>query len=383
MDPMLGLCDLDQLRQRRSAKWRSFPSDVLPAFVAEMDFDVAEPIAAAVRESMAAGDYGYGHIDELGEAFATFAAFRLGWNPDPATVFVLPDVMTGIVETLLAITEPGAGVVVNPPVYPPFHFRVDLSGRQIIEAPLARDEAGRYDLDLAVVEEALSRPETQAYLLCSPHNPSGRVWSSEQLLAVAELCQRHQVPLLIDEIHAPLVLPGATYVPFLSIDHELADQAIAFCSATKGWNIPGLKCAVAVTRSPALQAAMTERWEARLPGILGVSGSIAAFNAGLPWLDAVIAQLDENRIMLASLLAAQLPGVGYVPPEASFLAWLDCQALGLGDNPAETFLERGRVALGRGPDFGRQGAGFARLTLGTSPDLIAAAVDRMAAALAP
>jgi cystathionine beta-lyase len=381
VDPLLGTCALDSLRLRRSHKWRVYPEDVLPAFVAEMDFDLAAPIVDAVQAALATGDLGYGDQGVLGEAFAGFAAARLGWAADPALVYAIPDVMTGLAEVAQALTPPGAGIVINPPVYPPFWFRFGFSGRRIVTAPLARDEAGRYDLDPAALDRALAQPGVAAYLLCSPHNPTGSVWTREQLHTVADLCQQHDVLLLVDEIHAPLVLPGAEYVPFMSIDHEMTSRAFAFTSASKGWNIPGLKCGVAVAGSAEGGKLITEHWEALLPGHLGVLASVAAFTDGLPWLDAVRGQLDENRWLLRQLLAGQLPGAGYVPPRASFLAWIDCRDMGLAGDPAEVFLDRGRVALSPGPNFGAQGAGFARLNMGTSPELLGEAVRRMATAV--
>jgi cystathionine beta-lyase len=380
MDAMLGTCSLDALRQRKSFKWRTYPPDVLPAFVAEMDFDLAQPIKDAVAAALAISDCGYPHRGELGEAFAAYAAKRLRWSPDPEMVFPIPDVMTGIAEVLLATTQPGTAIVINPPVYAPFFFRLELIGRRLVQAPLHRDQGGRYDLDLDALDAALGADGVGAYLLCSPHNPVGRVWPREQLIAVADLCQRHSVPLLVDEIHAPLVFSGAEQVPFLSLDHEITQQTIAFCSASKGWNIAGLKCGVAIAGSARLAALLTERWEALLAAHLGVLATVAAFTQSLPWLDAMLQQLDENRLLLAGLLAEHLPAVGYWQPEASFLAWLDCRRLGLGDDPAAAFLERGRVALSPGPDFGTEGRGFARLNIGTFPELIEGAVLRMAAA---
>jgi len=380
MDTLLGTCALDTLRRRRSFKWRTYPADVLPSFVAEMDFDLAAPVIAAVTGALAIGDCGYGNTGALAEVFAGFAAARLGWAADPARVFAIPDVMTGLAEVVQALTPPGSGVVINPPVYPPFWFRFGFTGRRIVEAPLARDAAGRYDLDPAALDRALSEPGVAAYLLCSPHNPTGSVWTRQQLHTVADICQRHDVVMVVDEIHAPLVLPGAEYVPFLSIDHEMTSRAFAFTSASKGWNIPGLKCGLAVAGSPAGSKLLAEHWEALLPGHLGVLASVAAFTDGLPWLDAVRAQLDENRGLLRGLLAERLPGARYRPPQASFLAWIDCRELGLDGDPAAVFLDRGLVALSPGEDFGRQGRGFARLNMGTSPDLLAEAVRRMAAA---
>jgi len=380
VDALLGTCSLPRLRRRTSAKWRAHPADVLPAFVAEMDFDLAPPIRQAVTDAIAASDCGYAHRGALGEAYAAFAADRLGWDVDPGRVYPVPDVMTGLAEVIEAITPPGSGIVVNPPVYPPFRFRFGYYGRRIIDAPLARDDTGRYDLDPAAIDAALSEPAAAAYVLCSPHNPTGNVWSSGQLDMVADLCQRHGAALLVDEIHAPLVLPGASFVPFGSLRHEMTERAFVFTSASKGWNIPGLKCGLVIAGSDRASALLEERWEALIAAHLGVVASVAAFTDGLPWLDAAVHQLDQNRALLADLLGQRMPAVGYTPPQASFLAWLDCRALGLGDDPSAVFLDRGRVAVSRGPNFGSQGRGFVRLNIGTSPELIAEAVRRMATA---
>lgn len=383
MDPVLGACSLPELRQRRSFKWRTYPDDVLPAFVAEMDFALAEPITRAVTSALALGDCGYAHKGALGDAFASFAATRLGWSPDPGRVYPIPDVMTGLAEVIGAITAPGAGIIINSPVYPPFWFRFGFYGRRIIEAPLARDASGRYDLDPAAIETALRAPGAAVYLLCSPHNPTGNVWTRDQLAMVGDLCQRHGVTLLVDEIHAALALPGAAFVPFHSLGHEASRSAFTFTSASKGWNIPGLKCGVAIAGSDDGVALLEERWESLLAAHLGVLASVAAFTQGLPWLDAVRGQLVENRGLLSRLLAEQLPQVRYVPPQASFLAWLDCRELELGDEPATAFLEKGRVAVTPGTHFGGPGRGFVRLNMGTSPALLADAVRRMASAVSP
>jgi len=291
-------------------------------------------------------------------------------------------VMTGIGEMIMALTPPGSGIVINPPAYPPFFFRIGFTGRRVVEAPLRRSRDGGYDLDLDVLDRALADEEVSAYLLCSPHNPVGRVWSSDQLTSVADLCRQHGKLLLVDEIHAPLVLPGARHVPFLTLDHDATERTILFTSASKGWNIPGLKCGLAVAGSDQIAGLLAQRWEALLAGNLGVLASVAAFQESLPWLDAVLAQLDENRSYMSRLLAEHLPAVKYVRPQASFLAWLDCDLLGLGDDPAAAFLARGQVALSPGPDFGTHGKGFARLNMGTSPALMQEAVRRMAKAAA-
>jgi cysteine-S-conjugate beta-lyase len=382
VDSLLGTCSLAELAKRKSYKWRAYPPDVLPAFVAEMDFDLAAPIADAIRAALAISDTGYAHAGELGEAFSAFASARFGWTPDPARVFPVPDVMTGIAELLVALTPPGSGVVISPPVYGPFFFRLGFIGRQVVEAPLRQLGDGSYDLDLDVLDQALGREGVSCYLLCSPHNPLGQVWTAGQLLAIADLCERHDVLLLVDEIHGPLVLPGTAFVPFGSLDHAMTERAYIFSSASKGWNIAGLKCGVAVAGSASAAEPLTERWEALLSSHLGVLGSVGAFTQAVDWLDAVVGQIEQNQALLTRLLRERLPQVGYVPGRASFLCWLDCRGLGVGDDPAAVFLEHGKVALSPGRFFGANGAGYARLNIGTSPELVTEAVSRMAAAVA-
>ncbi|HEV2450299.1 MAG TPA: aminotransferase class I/II-fold pyridoxal phosphate-dependent enzyme [Streptosporangiaceae bacterium] len=384
MDPLLGDCSLEVLRQRRSWKWMRFPPDVIPAWLAEMDFDLAEPVKEAVRAVISSSDAGYSRPqpDGFGEAYAAFAAQQWCWAPDPGRVFAVPDVMTGIAEVLYATTPHGSGVVLSPPIYPPFFFRLRLANRKIIEAPMRRHAGGRYQLDPQAIDAALARPDAAAYLLCSPHNPTGRVWSRDDLTMVASLCDRHGAVLLVDEIHAPLALPGVRHIPFLSLglDPDLARRTFTFTSASKGWNTPGLKCGLAVVERPEAAAVLAERWEALLPSHLGAQATIAAFRDGLPWLDAVRGQLDDNRALTGKLLATHLPSVGYQPPEASFLAWLDCTALGL-DDPVAHFLHRAKVAVNRGLDYGEPGRGFVRLNMGTSPDMLQEILRRMGSSI--
>jgi cystathionine beta-lyase len=373
---------LDALRERRSAKWRTYAPDVLPAFVAEMDFPLAEPLRAALLAAIEHDDCGYPSPGPLGDAFAAFAAARFGWEVDPERVVLTPDVVTGIEELLLVLTEPGDGVVVTPPVYGPFFSTVRATGRQVVEAPLV-DRDGVWELDLDALERAFAAGAA-AFLLCNPHNPTGRVFSRAELEEVARLATRHGVIVLSDEIHAPLTLGGATHVPYVTLGEEAAAHGLVLASASKAWNIAGLKCAVVVSGSEAGaelagKLSPTLRYHA---GHLGVIGSVAAFAEGGEWLDALLRHLDLNRRRLAMLLERELPAVRYAMPEAGYLAWLDCRGLGLGDDPAAAFLERGRVALSPGPHYGTGGEGFARLNIGTSGALLEEAVRRMAAAIA-
>jgi cystathionine beta-lyase len=378
LNPELTELPIQRLRRRRSAKWARYPSDVLPAFVAEMDFPLAEPVKLALMAAVEVDDCGYAWPDELGlaEAFAEFAQSRLGWEVDPAAVSPSSEVVGAITAVLRALTRPGQRVAINTPVYHPFFAVIEELQCELADAPLGSD-----GLDPDAIERAFADGAV-ALILCSPHNPTGTVPSREQLTAIAAAAARHGAWVLADEIHAPLALPGGRHVPFLSVSEAAAERGIAFCSASKAFNIAGLHCAQIVTASPNA-AAVIERLpvSARHCGHLGAIASVAAFRDGGPWLDDVIAVLDHNRRLLAELLAELLPEVGYVQPQAGYLAWLDLRAFGAGDDPAEAILERGRIALSPGPSFGSQGAGFARLNIGTAPALLEEAVERIAKGL--
>ena len=374
LNPELTEIPLERLRRRRSAKWAMHP-EALPAWVAEMDFPLAPPVKRALAEAIELDDCGYAAPAEFGlaDAFAEFAAARLGWAVDPEAVSASSNVVLALTAVLRELTEPGARVVINTPVYHPFFAIVEELGCELVEVPLLEGE-----LDPEGVEREFAAGAA-ALILCSPHNPSGSVPSREQLAAIADAAARHGAWVLADEIHAPLTLPGAEHLPFLTISEAAREHGIAFSSASKTFNLAGLQCAQMVTASDGA-AAVFERlpFLAKHCGHLGAIASIAAFREGGPWLDDVLAVLDNNRALLGELLAERLPEVGYEPPRAGYLAWLDLRGLRLGDDPAAPILERGGLALNSGPTFGPQGAGFARLNIGTSPALVEEAIERIA-----
>ncbi|MDX3383860.1 pyridoxal phosphate-dependent aminotransferase [Streptomyces niveiscabiei] len=372
---------LGRLRRRTSMKWRTYPRDVLPMWVAEMDVDLAEPVARALTDAVALGDTGYPVGTAYAEALAGFAGKRWGWEGLAVErTAIVPDVMLGVVEMLKLVSDPGDSVVVNSPVYTPFYQFLGNMDRTVVEAPLSADDR----LDLAVLEETFARLAAEggrpAYLLCSPHNPTGTLHTAEELTAVAALASRYGVRVVADEIHAPVVAAGAAFVPYLGVPG--AESGLSLMSASKAWNLAGLKAAIAVAGPGAGDdLARLPEEVGHGPSHLGVIAHTAALRDGGEWLDAVLAGLDENRRLLAGLLARHLPAVRYTPAQATYLAWLDCRALGLGDDPADVFLRRGRVALNSGPAFGTGGAGFVRMNLATSPENVAEGVRRMAAAL--
>ncbi|MFD4676544.1 MalY/PatB family protein [Lentzea sp. NPDC058450] len=362
---------LDQLRRRTSVKWREYPADVLPVWVAEMDVLLAEPVSKAITDAVHRGDTGYPSGTAYAEALAGFAADRWGWTPAVERTAIVPDVMLGVVEMLRLVSHRDAPVVVNSPVYPPFYQFVESLGRKVIEAPLTE---GR--LDFGTLRAAFERAGKGAvHLLCNPHNPTGTVHSADELREVTRLAREHGIRVVADEIHAPLTTGG--FVPYLSV----ADDGLSLMSASKAWNLAGLKAALALAGpGSADDLARLPEEVGHGPSHLGVLAHTAAFSQSVTWLDALLEGLQENRLLLAGLLAEHLPAVRYTPAEGTYLAWLDCRDLGLGDSPARTFLKEGRVAVNCGVPFGTGGAGFVRMNLATSPEIITEAVRRMAQA---
>ena len=394
---------LEQLRQRTSMKWRAHPSDVLPLWVAEMDVRLSPAVADALRRAVDAGDTGDAVGTAYAEALGAYAARQWGWDGLAVSrTALVPDVMMGVVAVLRLVTDPGDAVVVNPPVYAPFYAFVSHDARRIVEAPLADD----FRISLASLEEAFQRARAlggkAAYLLSNPHNPTGTVHSREELAAVAQLARAYGIRVVADEIHAPLVLPGARFTPYLSVPGS--EDAFALTSASKGWNLAGIKAALAIAGSEA--AVDLRRMPEEVshgPSHLGVISHTAAYRDGQDWLEALIRGLDANRTLLGQLVATHLPGIGYQAPEGTYLAWLDCRSLGLdadrdtggdvqgdqGELPvvsdlagaARMFLDHARVALSSGHVFGRGGAGHVRLNFATSQAILTEAVTRMGQAV--
>jgi len=390
---------LETLRRRTSIKWRAADPDVLPLWVAEMDVMLAVEVIEAVRNAVELGDTGYACGTGYAEAAATFAEQRWGWGGlDPGRSALVPDVMLGVVEMLELVTGPGSTVFVTPPVYPPFYAFAEHHGRKVVEVPLT--DARRLDLDaLGEAFHQAGSGTRSALLLSNPHNPTGTVHTPEELAALASLADSVGVRVVADEIHSPLVLSGARFTPYLSVPG--ATSGFSLFSASKAWNLPGMKAAVAFA-GPDAAADL-----ARLPeevghgtSHLGVLAHTAALRHGGAWLDEVLAGLDRNRRLLGDLLAAHLPEVAWSPPEGTYLAWLDCSGVGAipedrnlptpsarGDSSvnvgvAAWWLERARVLLSSGPTFGSGGDSFVRLNFATSATVLAEAVSRMGEAAA-
>lgn len=366
---------LDDLRARTSIKWRAYPDDVLPCFVAEMDVPQAEPVIRAVTDAMRVGDTGYDTPTAYAEALAPFAEQRWGWQIDVAACRTVPDVMNGIVEVLRLCTDPGDAVVINPPVYPPFTSFPEHAGRRLVHAPLAD---GR--LDLGALERAFAQATAggrrAAYVLCHPHNPTGTVHTADELRAVGDLARAAGVTVIADEIHAPVVLDG-TFTPTTTVIPE----AIAFHSASKAFNLAGLRAAVAV---PGAATDLERLPEVVGHGVmhLGTVAHAAAYREGGAWLDDLLDDLRANRDLLQGLLAEQVPAARWQRREGTYFAWIDLSDAATAEEPATTLLHRGRLAVNPGLTFGAEGAGFVRLNFAASTATLTEAIRRMAHALA-
>ena len=374
---------LEELHRRRSAKWTHYPPQVIPAWVAEMDFPSAEPILRAVRLATERSDFGYPGFTEdigFGDVVAAWADRTYGWQVEPASVTVVPDVVRGLQAALRVVTEPGDGVVIQPPVYPPFFSVVNEGGRTLVENPLAFS-GNRFEIDFDGLDAALA--SAKAFILCNPHNPTGRAFTRDELRGMAELAIQHDVYVIADEVHSPLTLPGAEHTVFATLGDEVAARTITVTAASKAWNFGGLKCGYAVAGSGELAGRLKDLSHLALAGasILGIAATEAAYTEGDAWMKEVVSYLDGNRRLLGRLLSQHLPGVGYAMPEATYLAWLDCRKLELPPDPFTFFLDEAQVAFSPGPNFGRQGEGFVRLNFGTSRSILTEIVERMGAAV--
>ena len=379
---------LSELLTHSSEKWRGFPADVLPLPVMEMDFPIAQPIRDVLIEMVNHSDLGYlGPVPELADGFAVFCAQRWGWEIDKSQVRIAADVGVGCVEVLRVFTKPGDRILINSPVYQNFYNWLNEVKLEKVDIPFINsgsqsDDVNPWTLDLDEVEKAYASG-IRVHLLCSPHNPLGRIYSRAELTRIADMAKKYGVIVISDEIHSPLVFKGHEFVPFLAINETAREVGITVTSASKGWNIAGLKSALIVSQNAAIDevlALMPPAVKFR-SSILGAFASAAAFKDGGMWLDSVLATLQENSVMVRDLLSAKLPSVKTHLPQSSYVAWLDLTSLNLGENPAQTLLERGKVAFNAGHMYGAQSSQFVRLNYATSPTILTEAIDRIVKSL--
>ena len=370
---------LAELRKRKSVKWRHFPSDVLPLPVAEMDFPTAPKIKAALTDMVERSDTGYlGPFPELFDAFANFSAKRWGWQVDTKQMRIATDVGVGIVEIMRTLIKPGEKVMLNSPVYENIWRWVSEVHATTVDTPLSEDNLS-YKLDLAAIEKEYQNG-VKVHILCHPHNPVGVIFSKDQLSDLADLAKKYQVVILSDEIHAPLTYDAKTFIPFLNVSQNAKEVGITITSASKSFNLAGLKCALIITDSIKLQERINVMppavtWRASL---FGAVASTAAYAESVDWLDGVLITLDQNRKLVEKLIATKAPAIKYRIPDFGYLAWLDLSALALGEDPAAVILEKGKLAVNGGVLYGPKHKSFVRLNFGTSPEIITEAFDRLA-----
>ena len=381
MEPFL--LTADQLRARDGGKWKKYPADVIPAFVADMDFKVAPAVQAAIGKLIDSQDYGYGQAadtDALSEAFSGWMDRRHGWRPDPALTIANSDVIQGLYSTILAFSEPGDGVIVQAPIYPPFLRAIEETGRRVVENPLV-DDGTRFVIDVESLERAAS--QARMILLCNPHNPTGRVLDRTELEAIAAIAAEHDLTIIADEIHADLVYSTETHIPMETVA-AASERTVTLHSATKSFNIAGLRTSIAHFGAVALKERLVGVLPERLlgrPGRTGVAATIAAWCEADAWLDEVMRYLDRNRHRVAEWAARA--NLGHHLPEATYLAWIDCRRLVLPESvsPQQHFLEHAKVGLTDGVDFGSPGRGHVRLNFGTSEEILEELLKRLTAAL--
>lgn len=374
----------DQLRHRRTIKWSAFEPDVLPLWIAEMDFPTAPAVLDAVRECVANEEFGYPPFSEdvLPRATADWCRARYGWPVRPEWVRVVPDVLKGLEVVINFLTRPESPVVLPVPAYMPFFDLLQITGRQRVEIGTPRQDSGRYVLDLDALEAAFAGG-AGSLILCNPNNPLGTAYTAEELRAIIDIASRHGARVLADEIHAPLIY-DRRHIAAASVSEVAADTVVTLLSASKGWNLPGLMCAQVVLTSARDRADWDRINMLHKMGTstVGIRANIAAYTHGAPWLDDVLGYLRANRDHLARRLPQAVPGLTVNTPEATYMSWVDFRALGLPREPADYLLSNARVALSPGIPFGAAvGRGFTRFNFATTRAILDRAIEAIAAAL--
>ncbi len=377
--------DLDKPVERKgtdSFKWQRYGSDVIPLWVADMDFVSPEPVVRALHERVDHRVFGYVRpSDELAGVICERLWRLYGWEVPAEHILFVPGVVAGLNLVFLLYAGPGDGVLVQPPVFSHFITDPAARGRVINDPPLVRTR-DTYEIDFDAFEKAIT-PRTKIFVLCNPHNPVGRVFRKDELERLAAICLRHNLLICADEIHCDLLYPGYCHMPIATLGREVADRTITFMSASKTFNLAGLQCAFAVISNPALRETWMRGRQGLIPhvNIMGLTAALAGFRDGREWLDQVLSYLAANRDFLAEYVREHLPSLRMARMEATYLAWLDCGRSGIEGNPFEFFLEEARVALTDGAECGNGGKGFVRLNFACPRKTLTQGLERMADAL--
>jgi cysteine-S-conjugate beta-lyase len=374
---------LPDRRPTESIKWKLYGPDVLPMWVADMDFVSPEPVIHALRERVEHGVFGYPQdMPEINQVIAERMQRLYGWQVAPEDVVLLPGVVTGFNMACQAFAA-GKGVLVQTPVYPPFLSAPGNASSLLQESELVRDAQGVYSIDWDSFNAAIT-PQTRLFILCNPHNPVGRVFSRSELERMAQICLKQHILICSDEIHCDLVYTGNQHIPIASLDPEIARRTVTLIAPSKTYNIAGLESSIAIIQEPALrkQFLAGRRGLVGWVNIFGQIAALAAYRDGQEWLDQLLRYLEDNRDYLADFVHRELPSISMGKPEGTYLAWLDCRGVGLDNNPQQFFLEKALVAMNNGATFGRGGEGFVRLNFGCPRSMLVEAMDRIKNALA-
>lgn len=381
--------DLDHVPDRRptdSIKWNLFESDVLPMWVADMDFPIAEPILQALRSRIDHGVFGYpnyvhpkpGTVSTFQQVLVERMQERYHWQVMPEDILPLPGVIVGLNLTCHALATPGGGVVIQIPVYPPFFHAAENAGMVLQQANLLHQSDGRYEIDWEAFEAAFT-DQTRVFILCNPHNPVGRVFRQDELERMAQICLQRGVAICSDEIHCDLTFKGHKHIPIAALDDEIAQNTITLMSPTKTYNIAGLQCSFGIVQNKELRKKLEQSMKGLVMwvNLMGMRAAIAAYQEGQEWLEQVLGYLEGNRDYLFDYVTTQLPQLSMVKPEGTYLAWLDCRQSGIQGNPCEFFIQQARVGFNDGATFGRGGEGFVRLNFACTRLVLSQALERM------
>jgi len=378
--------DFDKIIDRKqfeSIKWHRYGEDVLPMWVADMDFEAPAPVIRALQERVEHGVFGYGKApDELPEVVVERLRDRYNWQVSPEALIFLPGVVPGFNLTCHAVASPGEGVLIQTPIYYPILHAPGEAGLTNDEMALTRGADGTYEIDFDLMERTISE-RTRVFILCNPHNPVGRVFRRDELERMADVCLRNNIIICSDEIHCDLVLDNNVHIPIASLSPEVGQQTVTLMAPSKTYNIAGLKCSVAIVENPELRKRLCSTYQGLMSSvnILGYTAALAAYRDGQPWLDAALRYLELNRDYVFDFVRRDLPGVRMANPEGTYLAWLSCHESAIRGNPHEFFLKQARVALNDGAAFGGGGEGFVRLNFGCPRSTLVEGLRRMKQAL--
>ena len=377
--------DFDQIIDRRSSdsiKWNLY-GEAIPLWVADMDFPAPEPVIRALRERVAHGIFGYGkEPEELRPLLVERLKKLYDWEVSPDALVFMPGIVSGFHVAARAVTCPGDGILIQTPVYFPF-FRVPQNLNLVLnEMELTRRDGGQYEVDFDLFEETITG-RTRVFLLCSPHNPVGRVFTREELERMAEICLRHDITICSDEIHCDLVFEGHPHVPMAAISPEIARHTITLMAPSKTYNVAGIHASVGIIPDPELRKQFQAAGAGLVPhlGVLGYAAMLSAYRDGDEWLAQVLAYMQANRDYLYDYVNQNLPGITMERPEGTYLAWLDCREAGLPGNAHQFFREESGVAMNDGATFGKGGEGFVRLNFACPRATLVQAVEQMREAL--